>query len=159
MKFSVTLLIDAPIERVFDLCRSTDLHVETQIQSNEQVIGGRMEGLLSANEEVTWSAKHFGFRMKHVARITAFERPTRFQDTMTKGMFKSFVHDHVFEEVSGKTKVTDVLVFESPFGVIGKIVDTLILRNYLERLIEKRVQMIRTVAESETWSKYLPDSI
>ena len=112
-----------------------------------------MEGLLCANEEVTWSAKHFGFRMKYVARITAFERPTRFKDTMTKGMFKSFVHDHIFEEVSGKTKVTDVLVFESPFGVIGKIVDALILRNYLERLIEKRVQMIRTVAESEAWSK------
>jgi hypothetical protein len=49
-------------------------------------------------------------------------------------------------------------VFESPLGVIGKIVDDLILRHYLERLIEKLVQMIRSVAESETWSRYLPDS-
>ena len=48
-------------------------------------------------EEVTWSAKHFGVRQRLTSRITAFERPRRFRDSLVRGAFARFDHDHIFE--------------------------------------------------------------
>ena len=42
----------------------------------------------------------------------------------------------------------DIVVFESPLGLLGRIVDALILSAYLEKLIEHRNQMIKAAAES-----------
>jgi ligand-binding SRPBCC domain-containing protein len=47
-------------------------------------------------DEVTWEARHLGIKQRLTVRITGFERPARFQDTMISGTFKSMKHDHEF---------------------------------------------------------------
>jgi hypothetical protein len=41
--------------------------------------------------------------------------------------------------------MTDVLVFRAPLGILGTIVEVLVLRRYLTRLLERRA---RAVAEA-----------
>jgi hypothetical protein len=53
--------IDAPIERVFDLARSIDLHMLSTSHTNEKAIAGKTSGLIGLGEWVTWRAKHLGF--------------------------------------------------------------------------------------------------
>jgi ligand-binding SRPBCC domain-containing protein len=58
------------------------------------------------------------------------------------------VHDHYFEEAAGETTVIrDVVSFRSPLGVLGAIVDRLILSGYLARLISRRQQSVKDAAE------------
>ncbi|MEO1857929.1 MAG: SRPBCC family protein, partial [Rubritalea sp.] len=95
--------INAPIERVFDLARSIDLHMDGTKGTHERVVAGRRSGLIGFGETVTWEAKHFGVRQQLESEITAFKHPTMFEDTMLKGAFKSLRHVHLFEEVEQRT--------------------------------------------------------
>ena len=97
--------IRAPRDRCFDLARDLDLHIRSMTRSGEQAVAGKTSGLIGLGEEVTWRARHFGVVHHHKSRITAFERPSYFRDSMVAGRFKSFEHDHIFETVGGITRV------------------------------------------------------
>jgi ligand-binding SRPBCC domain-containing protein len=59
--------------------------------------------------------------------VIRIERPVYFRDVMTAGAFKSFAHDHRFEDRSGPTKMTDEVVFRSPLGPLGWLFDHLFM--------------------------------
>lgn len=139
--------IHAPLRAVFDAARDLDLHVASLAHTNETAVGGRTSGLIELGEEVTWRARHFGIYQHFTSRITAFESPYYFQDSMQQGAFASFVHDHFFSVDGEGTRMKDVLVFAAPFGVLGRIAETLVLRRYLERLLRARASVIRSHAE------------
>ena len=137
----------APREVCFDLARDLDLHLRSMSHSGEQAVSGRTTGLIGLGEDVTWRARHFGVLHHHTSRITAFDRPSYFRDSMVAGRFKSFEHDHMFDDVDGATRMRDILVFESPLGILGRCVDRLVLAKYLTRLLEERNRVIRAEAE------------
>lgn len=148
--------INAPVERVFDLARCIDLHVETMRKHEEKAVEGITGGLINLNEWVTWEATHFGVRQKLTSKITAFDRPNYFRDEMQKGAFKAFSHEHFFEEIeNAKTLMRDIFDYESPLGALGKIADALFLEKYMTRLLEERNLLIRKIAEGESWRKFI----
>ena len=150
--------IAAPVERCFLLSLSIDLHVDSATGSSERAVAGVTRGLIGAGEEVTWEARHFGVTQRLTSRITAYEAPRYFQDSMVRGAFRRFVHDHHFEADGGATRMTDRLTFEAPAGPIGRLVDRWILRGYLTRFLRERNEVIRRAAESEAWRRYLATS-
>ncbi len=66
--------INAPAERCFDIARSIDLHVQSQIRHREEAIAGVTTGLIGMDDDVTWRARHFGVRQTMTVRITRFDR-------------------------------------------------------------------------------------
>jgi ligand-binding SRPBCC domain-containing protein len=146
-KIEIETAIDAPRERCFDLARDVDLHVRSMHDSGERAVAGRTSGLIGLGEEVTWQARHFGFTHQHCCRITAFARPEHFRDSMVRGRFKRFEHDHYFVQEDGHTVMRDVIDFASPFGLLGRLVDAVVLARYLRKLIIERNRVVRRVAE------------
>lgn len=149
------IIINAPIERVFDLARCIDLHEKTMSAHNEKAIDGVTKGLINLNETVTWEATHFGVRQKLTSKITEYDRPNHFQDKMLKGVFKGFTHDHFFEEIEDATVMRDIFVYESPLWIFGKIADALFLEKYMTKMLEERNNLIKKIAESEDWKRFL----
>ncbi len=147
--------INAPIERVFDLARCIDLHAGSMSKKKEKAVAGITEGLLNKDETVTWEAVHFGIKQKLTSKITIFERPHHFRDSMVKGTFKRFDHDHFFEVKNSQTIMRDVFDYHSPLGFLGSIADAFFLENYMTKLLESRNALIKTVAESDDWRKYI----
>ncbi len=147
--------IKAPAERCFDLARSIDLHMASTSGTGEQAIAGITSGLIGPDQEVTWRGRHFGFMMSHTSRITAYDRPKYFQDCMVRGRFRSFCHDHFFEAQDAATLMKDVMQFESPFGLLGSLVEVVLLKPHMFRLFIQRNNHIRQVAESDEWQRYL----
>ena len=139
--------IRAPIERCFDAARDLDLHTKSMANTNEVAVAGRTTGLIELGEEVTWRARHFGVRQHFTSKITAFDFPRYFQDTMQRGAFRSFVHDHYFTTQNGVTTMQDVLAFSAPLGILGRIAEKLVLRRYLEKLLTTRAAVIRDALE------------
>ena len=144
----LTTLINAPIEKVFDLSRSIDLHMESTKQTGEQAIAGKTNGLIGLGETVTWRAKHFGIWQTLTSKITEFDRPNLFADEMVSGAFKSFRHEHHFTTSGDHTIMKDVFEFESPLGILGRIFNKLILTRYMTKLLEERNRVIKEIAES-----------
>ena len=150
--------IAAPPERVFDLARSIDAHQDSTEGTGEKAVAGVTAGLIGANEEVTWEAKHFGVRQRLKVRITQFDRPKHFQDIMLKGAFAHMTHDHFFEARDGGTLMFDRFEFAAPLGVLGRIAEWLFLTNYMRGFIVRRNAILKHTAESDGWKKYLKSS-
>ena len=145
----LTTSIKAPIERVFDLARSIDLHKSSTGKSNEEAIAGKTSGLINEGETVTWLATHLGVRQTLTTLITKMERPFMFQDQMVKGAFKSMSHDHLFEQQGEYTIMKDIFSFESPGGIFGQLFNKIFLTQYLQNFLEERNRMIKEFAEGE----------
>jgi ligand-binding SRPBCC domain-containing protein len=137
----------APPETCFDAARDLDLHLKSLAHTGERAVAGRTSGLIEGGEQVTWEGRHFGVRQRFTSQITAFDRPRYFQDTMVRGAFASYVHDHFFDVVDGGTVMRDVLEFRSPLGALGRTVDRVIMVRYLKRLLEGRNEMIKRCVE------------
>jgi len=153
----LTIEINAPIERCFDLSRSIDLHTLSTSHTNEKAIAGVTSGLIGLNEEVTWRARHFGIYQELTSRITGFQAPVFFEDTMVKGAFKKIEHKHFFEVQGSKTIMKDEFRFEAPLGILGKL-SHIVLVPYLKNFLIKRNKMIKDVAESNQWKQLLTKS-
>jgi ligand-binding SRPBCC domain-containing protein len=148
-------IINAPVERCFDLARSIDLHMITTSSTDEKAVAGITSGLIGLGETVTWEASHFFIRQRLTSKITYFEHSRIFTDEMLEGAFKMMKHDDIFKEVKGVTFMTDSFTFESPYGIAGRIFNFVILKRYLKNLLIKRNRYIKEYAESEKWRKIL----
>jgi ligand-binding SRPBCC domain-containing protein len=154
-KIELQTHINAPILICFDLARSIDLHKISTAKSNEEAIEGTIFGLINLNETVTWQATHFGIKQKLTSKITAFESPFFFKDEQIKGIFKYLKHEHHFVQNENQVLMTDIFIFETPFGIFGKIFNYLILTKYLQNLLATRNQIIKEYAESDKWKLVL----
>ncbi|MCO4276463.1 SRPBCC family protein [Pseudarthrobacter sp. HLT3-5] len=127
-----------PRERLFDLAHSMEAHVDSQKAAGERAVGGVTSGLIGDGQEVTWQARHFGLPLRMTSRVTALEFPASFTDEQVRGPFKTFRHVHEFEATATGSIMTDRVEFTAPLGILGRLVEVLVLRRYLQRLITER---------------------
>lgn len=159
MTIHETTVIRAPIKRCFDLARSVEVHLQGNIHFQESAVavGGRTSGLVELGERVTWRARHFWTWHKLTSEISSLEKPTYFQDVMVRGIFRSMMHDHYFRSLpNGQTEMRDVFAFAAPIAVVGRCIELAFLGRYMHRLLRERNQVIRQVAESDEWRRYIP---
>jgi ligand-binding SRPBCC domain-containing protein len=152
----LTTFVAAPVDRVFDLSRSIDLHKKSMAHTGEQAVSGTTSGLIELNESVTWKAKHLFKTRILKTRITQMERPFSFTDEMMQGDFKSMRHEHHFKQIDNGSLIIDLFSFETPYGSMGKIANGLFLVSYMKKLLEHRNRAIKESAESEKW-KFILD--
>lgn len=139
---------NADINRCFDLSRDVDIHKLTAKRTNETAIAGRTSGLCQLGDKITWEAKHFGIRQRLTVEITKLNPPYFFEDIMLKGAFKSMRHVHTFESKNGHTIMTDEFYYEVPFGILGKIFDSIVLKSYMTNFLKTRNQILKDILES-----------
>lgn len=155
----LTTFIESSLEIAFDLSRSIDLHKISTQKTNEEAIAGVTTGLISLYESVTWRAKHFGIYQQLTSKITTFDRPNSFTDEMVKGAFKAFKHQHIFKKTENEVEMIDIFEYKSPFGIFGKLANTIFLENYMISLLKERNQIIKEFAESEKWKMVLEEDL
>ncbi|WP_375560981.1 cell division protein [Bernardetia sp. OM2101] len=155
----ITTFIQNSQEVAFDLSRSIDLHKISTQKTNEEAIAGKTKGLIELNEWVTWRAKHFGVYQKLTSKITTFDRPHSFTDEMTKGIFSFFKHQHIFKKTKNGVEMIDIFDYKSPFGIFGKLADSIFLEKYMTNLLKDRNQIIKEFAESDKWRLIIEEKI
>ncbi len=139
--------VNATIQKVFDINRHIDIHQNSSSITNEKAIAGVTSGLINYNETVTWRGKHFGFYLTHKSRITAMNFHDYFVDKMEEGQFKSFKHEHYFEEKNGVTTMTDKLFYETPFWIFGQLFDMFFLKKHLTNFLLERNRVLKEISE------------
>ena len=144
--------IKAPIDRCFLLSTSIDLVRET---IGLHPAAGKTSGLIAVDDRLMWRGWKFGLPAMHDTLITRYERPFFFQDTMGRGMFRHFQHDHNFQEVDGVTALWDNVRFSLPAGPLGRYIGYKVLVPHTMQLMSKRFEVIKRLAEGEGWRKYL----
>ena len=151
----LTTFIAAPVERVFDLSRSIELHQRSMSAYKEEAVAGIRNGLININETVTWKARHlFKTRVLRV-KITDMKFPEKFTDEQLMGDFKSMKNEHWFKSCENGTIMIGLFNYETPYGIIGNIFEKIFLTRYLKKMLENRNLVIKKYAESESWKQLL----
>jgi ligand-binding SRPBCC domain-containing protein len=151
-------VIRAPITRCFDLARSVEAHLAGNVHWGEAAVaeGGIISGLVGFRQRVTWRAKHFAIWQRLTSEITAMDEPVYFQDTMIEGPFRFMQHDHAFRTLSSEmTEMGDTFRFVAPLPVVGRLAEILVLRRYMQGLLRERNAVLKVIAESGDWQRFL----
>ncbi|MFI5933948.1 cyclase/dehydrase [Actinoplanes sp. NPDC051494] len=132
---------------VFDLELDMDVHAASLAGSAETARTSTGRRRLSAGDEVTFRARHFGIRWRMTSRITMYDRPHRFVDEQVRGPFRMMRHEHTFEQVgAARTRMTDRMSVAAPFGMLGSVVTRWMVAPYLRRLLVRRAEHIAEMA-------------
>ena len=117
---------------------------------------GVTSGLVNLRERATWRAKHFGVWHELTSEMTTMDRPAYFQDAMIQGVFRFVRHDHFFRTLSAElTEMKDIFCFAAPIVVLGRLAEITVLGRYMQRLLRERDAVIKQIAQSGEWRRYL----
>jgi ligand-binding SRPBCC domain-containing protein len=83
-----------------------------------------------------------GIPMRWITEIKYVHEQRYFVDEQRKGPYKMWHHEHHFEAVDGGVMMTDIVSYELPLGILGKIAHPLFVRKKLEEIFEYRVQKV-----------------
>ncbi len=90
-----------------------------------------------------------GIKMDWMTEITTVKDKEYFIDEQRFGPFKFWHHEHHFEEIDGGVLMTDKLTYGIPFGIFGRLANTIIVAKQTQEIFDYRVKAV-----DEMFGKY-----
>ncbi len=150
--------IKAPLEQVFDLSRSLDFHLDRLSDPGEKISAGQSTGLLELDSTVTWVGSPFKFRQELQTKVTALQDGSHWTEERISGPFSQMKQTHSFSSEKAATVITNKFSYKTSRGPIAWFVENAFLTALLRRHLADRNRILKEVAESEDWQRYLPDT-
>ena len=79
-----------------------------------------------------------GIPLKWITRIGKTEPGKYFTDIQVRGPYKVWEHTHTFSGLNGGINMRDEVVYELPFGILGRLMHKLFVRRKLNYIFEYR---------------------
>ncbi|MGM8363031.1 SRPBCC family protein [Flavobacterium sp. ARAG 55.4] len=86
-----------------------------------------------------------GIQLPWVTEITFVKENNYFIDEQRFGPYTLWHHKHFFEPAEKGVKMTDLVHYALPLGFIGRIMNTLVVKNKLKEIFEYREQKINEI--------------
>jgi ligand-binding SRPBCC domain-containing protein len=142
-----TVQISAPIEKVFhfhddtrNLLRITPPDVKVSIET---------VGSPGLGYEVTLKVRQFMlFVMRWHVKITVYEPPVLMVDEQLSGPFRTWKQTRRLRQVDGGTELTDIVEYEAPFGLLGRLANALVIRRQIQKMFSYRQATTKKLLES-----------
>ena len=83
--------------------------------------------------------------LRWITEITHVKYQEYFVDEQRKGPYKLWHHEHHFKEVQGGVEMTDIVSYELPFGILGKMVHPLVVKKKLDQIFAYRFKIVDEV--------------
>lgn len=78
------------------------------------------------------------FKINWVTKITHVKEMEYFIDSQLSGPYGIWHHEHHFKKVDGGVEMTDLLYYRLPWGLLGRIVNFLVVRKKVEGIFSYR---------------------
>jgi ligand-binding SRPBCC domain-containing protein len=146
LHYERSVFIEAPVERVFAFHERPDA-LELLTPPGQEIQMLRRGGGLRAGAEVEFLVPVGLFRMRWLARHTAYERDRLFVDEQVSGPFAKWKHCHQFRAEGVGCRLTDSVDFELPFAPLSEWVAGWAVRRRLASLFQYRHAATRRYCE------------
>ncbi|MFD0861794.1 cell division inhibitor [Sungkyunkwania multivorans] len=83
-----------------------------------------------------------GIRMKWVTEITHVADKQYFVDEQRFGPYALWHHKHFLKEIDGGVEMEDIVDYKLPFGILGQLMHSLVVRKKLKEIFEFREQRL-----------------
>jgi ligand-binding SRPBCC domain-containing protein len=97
---------------------------------------------IRAGTRIRYQLAWHGIPVSWKTEIRRWEPPFRFIDVQSARPYRLWHHTHRFQARAGGTRMTDVVRYRLPLGIIGRAVHSLKVRRDVERIFEYRFQRI-----------------
>ena len=143
-------LLAAPLDEVFPFFRDPRNLANITPKWMGFEITHLDEGEIRAGFKIIYRIKWMRLGLRWVTSITEYEPPHRFVDTQTRGPYKTWRHEHSFEETPSGTVMRDVVQYELPLGILGDVAHRLIVQRQLRQIFDYRARRIAKLFAAET---------
>jgi len=148
-KIERSIVIEAPVEKVFAFVTDLDNFVKINPPETEMEILSRDEG----PQRVGFTAKvraKVGDQVWEVeVETTEFVENKKQAVRQKGGPMKKFDMLDLFEPADGGTKWTSIVEYELPYSLLGKLVDKLKVRKDMEKGADYQVNKTKELIEKE----------
>ena len=86
--------------------------------------------------------------IKWKTKIIDWNPPTEFVDTQLKGPYKLWHHTHSFKEVAGGVLMTDRVLYQIPFSIIGNLANPLLVDKDVQKIFAYRKVILAKLLKS-----------
>lgn len=87
----------------------------------------------------------WGVPMNWKTEIRNVQKPFVFTDVQLKGPYRCWEHTHTFTQQENGVLMQDVVKYELPFGMLGNLTHTLLVRKKIEALFRYREAAIERI--------------
>ena len=88
-----------------------------------------------------------GIPMNWITEIKTVNELEFFVDEQRKGPYKIWHHEHHFKEVDGGVEMTDIVSYELPLGILGRIMHPFLVQKKLEEIFDFRFKAVEQSKE------------
>lgn len=89
----------------------------------------------------------FGLKTTWVTEITKLKEKQYFIDEQRIGPYKMWHHQHFIEPSERGVLMTDIVSYQPPFGILGNVANTLLIRKKLIEIFEFRTKALQRIFE------------
>jgi ligand-binding SRPBCC domain-containing protein len=93
---------------------------------------------MHAGSEIRYRLRWHGFPIRWTTEIRRWEAPHMFVDLQRSGPYQLWHHTHRFESQDKGTRISDVVRYSLPFGMLGRVVHFLKVRSDVESIFAYR---------------------
>ncbi len=146
-----TQKIPADIDRVWEFISSpSNLKRITPKSMGFDILSKNSEQAMYAGMIISYSVRPLlHLKTLWVTEITHVKPKSYFVDEQRIGPYKMWHHEHHLEAIDGGVLMTDIVSYQPPFGILGKIANNLIIRKKLNQIFD-----FRTIAVEEIFGKW-----
>lgn len=87
----------------------------------------------------------FSIPVRWVTEITQVKHMEYFIDDQRIGPYKLWHHQHFFKEVNGGVEMTDIVHYQAPFGIIGKVAESLFINSKVKSIFDYRNRVLSDI--------------
>ena len=91
-----------------------------------------------------------GIKTTWVTEITHVKEKQYFVDEQRVGPYKLWHHQHFLESTPEGTLMKDIVSYEPPFGFLGNIANSIIIKKKLEEIFDYRTKVLNELLDGST---------
>ncbi len=86
-----------------------------------------------------------GIPMNWITEITHVKEHQFFVDEQRKGPYRIWHHEHHFETVDNGVLMSDIVSYELPYGILGKIAHPILVQRKLNEIFDFRFEIVEEI--------------
>ncbi len=142
--FTEKLIIPASIDEVWDFISSpANLKHITPEYMGFEVLSENLPEKMYPGMIISYRVRPIaGIAMKWVTEISQVRDKEFFVDEQRMGPYTMWHHQHHLKQVAGGVEMTDIVSYIPPFGFLGAIANTLLIKKQLREIFDFRTKKV-----------------
>ncbi len=151
-QLKTTQKIPAPLEQVWEFISSpANLKKITPDHMGFDITSGDLPEKMYPGMIISYKVSPlFGLKLTWVTEITHVEDKKYFVDEQRVGPYTMWHHEHIIEPVEGGTLMKDIVSYKPPFGFLGSIANSLIIKLQLKEIFDYREKAIEKIFNTQS---------